>query len=115
MTIREAAGILDAEVLVGEDMLDTEIKSVCGSDMMSEVLAYTQDQSVLLTGLCNLQSMRTAEMLDLQCLIFIRGKQPTEEMLEMARNDRRVVLTTKLGMYSACGKLYVAGAGSGTM
>ena len=115
MTLREAAKIIEAEVLVGEDKLDQEIGSICGSDMMSEVLAFTKDQSVLLTGLCNTQVLRTADMLDLICLIFIRDKKPTPEMLEMAEDDGRVVMTTHFGMFSACGKLYEAGAGAGCM
>jgi len=115
MTLGCAAKIIDAEVLVGKDKLDQEIKSVCGSDMMSEVLAFTAEKSVLLTGLCNMQVLRTADMLDLMCLVFIRGKEPTPEMLQMAAEDGRVVMRTRLGMFSACGKLYQAGASSGSM
>ena len=115
MTLRDAAKIIEAEILVGEDLLDQEIGSICGSDMMSEVLAFTNEHSVLLTGLCNTQVMRTADMLDLDCLIFIRGKQPTPEMLQMAEDDGRVVMKTRFGMFSTCGKLYQAGAGSGCM
>ncbi len=115
MTLRDAARIIEAEILVGEDLLDQEIGSICGSDMMSEVLAFTNEHSVLLTGLCNTQVLRTADMLDLECLIFIRGKQPTPEMLKMAEEDGRVVMKTKFGMFSACGKLYEAGAGAGCM
>ncbi|MBR7081778.1 MAG: hypothetical protein IKI49_03620 [Oscillospiraceae bacterium] len=115
MTLREAAKIIEAEVLVGEDKLDQEISSVCGSDMMSEVLAFTAERSVLLTGLCNTQVLRTADMLDLICIVFIRGKQPTPEMLKMAEDDGRVVMTTRFGMFSTSGRLYKAGAGSGCM
>ena len=115
MTLREAAVLLEAEILVGEDKLDQEIGSICGSDMMSEVLAFTKEHSVLLTGLCNTQVLRTADMLDLECLIFIRGKHPTAEMLEMAEDDGRVLMTTPRGMFSACGILYKAGADAGCM
>lgn len=110
MTIREAAEILGAEVLTGAEKLDKEIKSICGSDMMSEVLAFTKEDSFLLTGLCNPQVMRTAEMLDLMCVVFIRGKKPTEEMIEMAESEGIVVMTSDTGMFTACGKLYCAGA-----
>ncbi len=110
MTLREAAEILGATVLTGEESLDKEIKSICGSDMMSEVLAFTKEHSLLLTGLCNPQVMRTAEMLDLMCVIFIRGKKPTEEMIEMAADEGLVVMTIDTGMYNACGKLYSSGA-----
>ena len=115
MTLREAAKILDAEILTGEERLDEEVKSACGSDMMSEVLAFTKEHSLLLTGLCNPQVMRTAEMLDLMCVVFIRGKRPTEEMLEMAQEEGMTVMATQLGMYTACGKLYTAGDLKGCM
>lgn len=113
MNLREAAAILEAEVLTGEEELDKEIISICGSDMMSEVLAFTKENSLLLTGLCNPQVMRTAEMLDLMCIVFIRGKNPTEQMLEMAKEEGKVVMTTKIGMFNACGRLYSAGAPQG--
>ena len=113
MTIREAAEILEASVLTGEEKLDQEIQTLCGSDMMSEVLAFTKEGSFLLTGLCNPQVMRTAEMLDLMCVAFIRGKKPTEEMIEMAKEEGLVVLVSNFGMFNACGKLYSAGAHSG--
>lgn len=113
MTLREAAEILGAEVLTGEEFLDKEIRTLCGSDMMSEVLAFTKEDSLLLTGLCNPQVMRTAEMLDLMCVVFIRGKEPTEDMIEMARSEGLVVMTTGIGMFKACGMLYSAGAQTG--
>ncbi len=109
MTLKEAAAIIGAEILTGEESLDKEIKTVCGSDMMSEVLAFTKENSLLLTGLCNPQVMRTAEMLDLMCIIFIRGKKPTEAMLDMAKEEGMVVMTTDIGMFNACGKLYATG------
>ncbi len=115
MTLREAAEILNAEVITGSGYLDREISSLCGSDMMSEVLAFTNEHAVLLTGLCNPQVFRTAEMLDLMCIIFIRGKMPTEEMLEMANQQHIVVMRTAGGMFNSCGKLYAAGATNGCM
>ena len=84
MTVKDARDILGARVLVGEEYLDREVCSACGSDMMSDVLAFSKDHSILLTGLCNPQVIRTAEMLDIVCLIFVRGKKPDESMLEMA-------------------------------
>ena len=76
MTARDVQKILGARVLTGEEFLDREVRSACGSDMMSDVLAFSKDHSVLLTGLCNPQVIRTAEMLDIVCLIFVRGKKP---------------------------------------
>ena len=69
-TIRE---LLDAKVVSGEEMLDSEVHSACGSDMMSDVLAYVKDQAVLLTGLVNAQVIRTAEMMDMLCIVFVRS------------------------------------------
>lgn len=113
MTVKDVRDILDAEVLTCSDMLDTEVRSACGSDMMSEVLAFSKDHSVLLTGLCNQQSIRTAEMMDIKCLVYVRGKRPAEDVLEMAEERGIIVLTTEHRMFSSCGLLYNAGLSSG--
>ena len=115
MTVRDAKIILGARVLAGEDLLDQEVRSACGSDMMSDVLAFSKDHSILLTGLCNPQVIRTAEMLDIVCLIFVRGKKPDEKLLEMARERGLVVLATGHRMFSACGMLYEAGLNGGAI
>ena len=115
MTVRDAKDILGARVLAGEDLLDQEVRSACGSDMMSDVGGGGKDHSILLTGLCNPQVIRTAEMLDIVCIIFIRGKKPDESMLEMARERGLVILATGHRMFSACGMLYKAGLGSGAI
>ena len=107
-TIRE---LLNAEVVCGEDQLDREVYSACGSDMMSDVLAYVKDQAVLLTGLVNPQVVRTAEMMDMVCIVFVRSKSPTEEMIELARESGIVLMKSKKRMYEACGKLYANGLG----
>ena len=78
MTVKDVKEILNARVLAGEELMDQEVRSACGSDMMSDVLAFSKDHSVLLTGLCNPQVIRTAEMLDLVCLVFVRGKVPDD-------------------------------------
>ena len=109
MKIGEIAKLLEAEVLCGGDRLDGEVKSACGSDMMSDVLAYVKDQAVLLTGLVNSQVVRTAEMMDMVCIVFVRSKSPTEDMIAMARESGMVLLKTRKRMYEACGKLYVGG------
>ena len=109
MKIREIKDMLDAEVLCCEELLDTEVYSACCSDMMSDVLAYVKDQGVLLTGLINPQVIRTAEMLDIRCLIFVRGKTPSEMVLDQARELGITVLTTKDSAFTSCGKLYAEG------
>ena len=74
MTVRDVKDVLGARVLAGEEFLDREVKSACGSDMMSDVLAFSKDHSVLLTGLCNPQVIRTAEMLDIVCIILLEER-----------------------------------------
>ena len=105
-TIRD---LLGAEVLCGEDSLDHDVFSACGSDMMSDVLAYVKDQAVLLTGLVNPQVIRTAEMMDMRCIVFVRSKRPSAAMVEMAEEDGIVMMASNMRMYDACGTLYVNG------
>lgn len=105
-TIRD---LLNARVIAGEDRLGNHVYSACGSDMMSDVLAYGQGQSLLLTGLLNQQVIRTAEMLDMHCIIFVRGKTPAEEVLTLAREKGIAVISTQRGMFTASGLLYGAG------
>lgn len=111
MEIRRIAQLLDAAVLTGEPFLDEEVRMACGSDMMSDVLAFVKDQAVLLTGLVNAQVIRTAMMMDMRCVVFVRSKQPTAEMLELAGENHIVILATDSRMYEACGKLYLNGLG----
>ena len=105
-TIRE---LLGAEVLCGAEHLDVDVHSACGSDMMSDVLAYVKDQAVLLTGLVNAQVIRTADMMDMHCIVFVRSKEPSEEMIRLAEESGMVLLATKKRMYEACGILYSNG------
>ncbi len=109
MYLKEVCEILDAAVLCGEDQLELEVRSACGSDFMSDVLAYVKDQAMLLTGLVNPQVVRTADMMDMKCIVFVRGKRPGEDILELAKDRGIVVLATTLPMYPACGKLYTGG------
>ena len=113
MQIRDVKNILDAEVLSGEELLDTEVRAACGSDMMSDVLAFVKEQAVLLTGLVNPQVVRTAEMMDMKVIVFVRGKVPGDAILDLARELDIVVLKTELEMFTSCGKLYQAGLRGG--
>ncbi len=113
MTIGDIANILSAKVLVGKDKTDIEVLTACGSDMMSDVLAFVKDQSVLLTGLVNIQTVRTAIMMDMVCIVFVRGKKPAESLLALARENDIAVLGTDLPMFPACGKLYSNGLRGG--
>ena len=113
MTVADIKRILEAEVHYGEDMMDHEVRTACGSDMMSDVLAFVKDQSVLLTGLVNSQVIRTAEMMDMVCVVFVRGKTPNAEMLELAKERDLVVMSTRYRMFTACGLLYDGGLKGG--
>ena len=109
MKISTIKDLLDADVVCCEESLGRHVYSACGSDMMSDVLAFVKDQAVLLTGLVNSQVIRTAEMMDMNCIVFVRSKMPTAEMLELARESGIVLLATSKRMYEACGILYSNG------
>ena len=115
MKISKIKELLEAEVLCGEDKLGNHVYSACGSDMMSDVLAFVKEQAVLLTGLVNLQVVRTAEMMDMKCIVFVRGKNPPKEVIELADESGIVVLKTDERMYVACGKLYENGLRGGSV
>ena len=109
MKIKEIKGLLGADLLCGEEYLDHDVFSACCSDMMSDVLAYVKDQGVLITGLVNPQVIRTASMMDMVCIVFVRSKAPTAEMVELAEECGIVVMKSTLRAYEACGHLYTAG------
>lgn len=109
MKISTIKDLLDADVVCCEESLGRHVYSACGSDMMSDVLAFVKDQAVLLTGLVNSQVIRTAEMMDMNCIVFVRSKMPTTEMIELARESGIVLLATSKRMYEACGILYSNG------
>ena len=109
MTIGEIKDLLKAEVLAGENQLECEVHSACASDMMSDVLAFVKDQAVLLTGLVNPQVIRTALMMDMVCIIFVRSKSPNEEMIKLAKENGIVIMSTDKTLYNACGILYSNG------
>ena len=109
MKLSEVKEILNADVISGEEFLDREVKSAFGSDLMSDVLAFVKDQALLLTGLVNGQVIRTAEMMDIKAIVFVRGKKPTEDIADLAKEYQMVVMTTDYTLYPSCGKLYCAG------
>lgn len=109
MKISQVAEILNAQILCGDQYLDTELDSAFGADLMSDVLAFVQEHTLILTGMVNLHVIRTAEMLDVHCVLFVRGKQVPEEILERAEELEMVILSTEKTLYTACGMLYEAG------
>ncbi len=106
MKLKEIQQLLNAEVLSGEDLMDTDIRTVFACDLMSDVLAYVEDKTLLLTGLCNPHTIRTAEMKDINAVVFVRGKKPDEETLRLAEETGIVVMITDLILYNSCGILY---------
>ena len=110
MIVKDIIDILDGEIICEGD-LNTEIKTACGSDMMSDVLAFAENRDVLLTGLLNSQIVRTAHMLDMSCIIIVRGKKATEEIKTLAVQNHIALLETKLTMYESSGRLYEGGLG----
>jgi len=113
MKVAEAVALLDGQFFNGEEKAQREITSACGADLMSDVMAFVKDQVLLLTGLVNPQVIRTAELLDIHAIIFVRGKVPGREMIEMAEEADIILAGTKLPMFISCGKLYEAGLRTG--
>lgn len=110
MKLSMVCELLDAKVFTGAELIDNmEVKEACGSDLMSDVLAFVKEQGLLLTGLQNLQVVRTAEMMDMEAIVFVRGKEPNEEMIETANRKGIVLMSTNLPMFTACGLLYSKG------
>jgi len=113
MTVAEAVTLLDGQFFSGEENANMEVASACGADLMSDVMAFVKDKVLLLTGLVNPQVIRTAELLDIHAIIFVRGKIPGRDMVEMARDSDIILGGTKLPMFISCGKLYEAGLKTG--
>ncbi len=109
MKISQIKELLGAKVISGEEHLEKQVYAAFGSDMMSDVLAYVNDQSVLISGLVNPQVIRTAEMMDMICIVFVRGKMPNDEMINLAKESGIVLLATEKRMYDTCGILYSNG------
>src|SRR5512136_1895184 len=114
MRLDEVREILGCEVVAGHDRLDTEVKAGCGSDLMSDVLAFIKADALLLTGLANRQAVRTAQVADVRAIVFVRGKRPDDETISLAKEGGLPLLVTDLLLYEACGRLYARGlAGCG--
>ncbi|MCT4545467.1 MAG: hypothetical protein N4A63_18175 [Vallitalea sp.] len=109
MLIREIKDILDAELLAGENMQDIDINYGYGCDLMSDVLAFVKNDIILLSGLVHPQVLRTAEMLDIRAIAFVRGKKPDNDLIQMAKDKNIVILCTKHTLFTSCGLLYQNG------
>lgn len=109
MTLREIKELLQAEVIIGDESLDDEITFAGGSDLMSDVLAFGKPGILLLTGLSNAQSVRTANIIDAKAIVYVRGKKPDKIGIQIARENGIPLLSTKFMMYTACGLLFSHG------
>ncbi len=109
MKLVDVQKILGAKVLTGAELLEREVETCCGSDLMSDVLAFTKRHTLLCTGLTNLQVVRTADMTDLCAVVVVRGKIPSQDILEAAAENKLPVLMTECTLFDACGILYAAG------
>ena len=115
MHISKIVGMLDARILTQLPVNDDDIETAFSSDMMSDVLAFADKHMLLITGLTNPQSVRTAEMLDISCILYVRGKIPSEAVLTLARERNITVLSTQHSMFNTCGILYSAGLRGGNI
>ena len=109
MVLEELLDLIDGEILTEAIELSREIKGGCGADLMSDVLASIQPDAVLLTGLCNPQVVRTAQIADVAAIVFVRGKKPPLETIDLANQERVPLISTPYGMFELCGRLYQAG------
>ena len=115
MTFEKVIEILEAEIVLDSDDTDTEIQSVCSTDLMSDLLHFSsRPQSLLITGLANTQVVRTAEIVDIKAVVFVLDKRPDKETVEMAKQKGVALVVTRLSRFSACGRLYAAGLKSCT-
>ncbi|HNT52498.1 MAG TPA: DRTGG domain-containing protein [Candidatus Syntrophosphaera sp.] len=109
MYLKDIVNILEGEALIPEANLDVEVPCAFASDLISDILMCTKEPTLLLTGLTNNQVIRLADMIDIVGIIFVRGKRPLDEIIEMARERNLPLICTKLTMYRSSGLLYNAG------
>lgn len=112
MKLTELIKLTNGKLLTNQTDDDKEIAGAMGADLMSDVLASIQPEAALLTGLCNPQVIRTAMIADIRAIIFVRGKRPEKEAIQLANEEDIPLITTKLGLFEACGILYKAGLSS---
>ena len=109
MKLEAVREILNCHVIIGEDQLDREVVLGCGADLMSDVLAFIKPGCLLLTGLTNVQSVRTADIAEVKAVLYVRGKRPDREAIHLAREKRIALLATDFHMFESCGRLYARG------
>lgn len=108
MKLRDIVEKLEATVVLGDDKLDQDVEKVFASDLMSDVLTL-KETPMLVTGLCNVQTIRTCDMASLEVVVFVRNKKPTEDMVELAADNDMVLIQCSYSMFKTCGILYQSG------
>ncbi|MDR0296308.1 MAG: hypothetical protein LBH91_09100 [Prevotellaceae bacterium] len=109
MKLRDIVQIVEAEVLCGQDQLDIEVGAAVASDLMSDVLTLKCRDFLLITGLCNVQSIRTAEMSDIHAILYVRDKLVDLEMIALGEDNNMIIMRTPCSMFKTVGRLYTAG------
>lgn len=109
MRINEVVNIIEGKVVCGNVELDMDVKRGFASDLMSDVLTLDTDDVLLITGLANLQAIRTAEMSDISCIVFARNKKVSEEMRNLAEESNIILIECAGSVFKTAGKLYGAG------
>lgn len=109
MKLSEIVETLKAEVLIGQEHLERVVKIAAASDLMSDILHGPTEGAILLTGLNNIQAIRTAVIAGIAAVVIIRGKRPTSEMIAQAGEHDIPLLLTPFTLFSACGRLYSRG------
>lgn len=112
MKLTQLIKLTNGKLLTNQPVDDKEVAGAMGADLMSDVLASIQPEAALLTGLCNPQVIRTAMIADIRAILFVRGKHPAKEAVELANEEDIPLITTELGLFEACGILYQAGLAS---
>ena len=109
MKLGEIVKLLEAQVLAGKNALNAEIQDCAASDLMSDILARAKTPDLLLTGLANLQSVRTASIFGIKAVIIVRAKPVGENIIKFAESEEVILLVTPFSLFDACGLLYNAG------
>ncbi len=109
MKIKEIVNIINGNVVCGKELMDIDVQKGFASDLMSDVLTLDTDNILLITGLANLQAIRTAEMSDISCIIFARNKKITQDMIDLAAENNMVLIECACSVFKTAGELYKAG------
>lgn len=109
MKLQEIVSILDGRILTGENQREKHLKKGGASDLMSDILAGLSENSVLLTGLTSVQTIRTAIIAGVGAIVFVRGKIPSEEIVQLAEQNEIPLLSTPCSMFVSCGRLHAKG------